>query len=117
MAIEKMDQCASRRFPTTTSSFPNLQQWVAHYGGYHNIPPEAWSWWDRLHEDLEAPADSGLFAVARAHAALVALSGERDERNDLRFHRTVSEILGGGLFSDDQLRAALDLLDREFPAS
>jgi hypothetical protein len=48
---------------------------------------------------------------------LVALSGERDERNDLRFHRTVSEILGGGLFSDDQLRAALDLLDREFPAS
>ena len=112
-----MTPCASRHCPTTTWDCLICRQWVAHYGGYHNIPPEAWAWWDRLHEDLEAPADSGLFAVARAHAALVALSGERDERNDLRCHRTVSEILGGGLFSDDQLRAALDLLDREFPAS
>ena len=28
---------------------PDLREWIAFYGGYHNIPPEAWAEWDRLY--------------------------------------------------------------------
>jgi hypothetical protein len=31
---------------------PDLQEWIAFYGGYHNIPAEAWAEWDRLHVAL-----------------------------------------------------------------
>jgi hypothetical protein len=30
---------------------PDLQEWVAAFGGYAQIPPEAWQAWDRLHEE------------------------------------------------------------------
>jgi hypothetical protein len=29
---------------------PDLQEWIEFYGGYHNIPPDAWADWDRLYE-------------------------------------------------------------------
>jgi hypothetical protein len=29
---------------------PDLQEWVSAFGGYPNIPPEAWAEWDRLYE-------------------------------------------------------------------
>jgi hypothetical protein len=45
-----MTPCASRHCPTTTWDCLICRQWVAHYGGYHNIPPEAWAWWQRLYE-------------------------------------------------------------------
>jgi hypothetical protein len=29
---------------------PDLQEWIAFYGGYDLIPNAAWTEWDRLHE-------------------------------------------------------------------
>jgi hypothetical protein len=29
---------------------PDLQAWVAFYGGYCKIPAKAWEHWDKLHE-------------------------------------------------------------------
>lgn len=29
---------------------PDLQEWIAFYGGYDSIPNAAWTEWDRLHE-------------------------------------------------------------------
>ncbi len=31
-------------------ALPDLAQWVAFYGGYDQITPQAWAEWDRLHE-------------------------------------------------------------------
>jgi hypothetical protein len=36
--------------PDDGLGLPDLQQWVAFYGGYDKITPEAWAEWDRLHE-------------------------------------------------------------------
>jgi hypothetical protein len=36
--------------PDDGLALPDLQQWVAFYGGYDKIPAEAWAHWDELHE-------------------------------------------------------------------
>jgi hypothetical protein len=36
--------------PDDDLGLPNLQAWVAFYGGYDKITPEAWAQWDRLYE-------------------------------------------------------------------
>ncbi len=36
--------------PDDGLGLPDLQEWIAFYGGYHKIPPEAWAEWDRLNE-------------------------------------------------------------------
>ena len=41
------------RFPPLPDDdlrLPDLQQWVAFFGGYHNITPEAWAHWERGYE-------------------------------------------------------------------
>ena len=30
---------------------PDLQEWVAAFGGYHRIPAEAWQTWDALYAE------------------------------------------------------------------
>jgi hypothetical protein len=30
---------------------PDLQEWVAAFGGYSQIPPEAWEAWDALYAE------------------------------------------------------------------
>ena len=30
---------------------PDLQEWVAAFGGYHRIPAEAWQAWDALYAE------------------------------------------------------------------
>jgi hypothetical protein len=36
--------------PEDDLGLPDLQAWVAFFGGFDKIPPEAWAQWDRLFE-------------------------------------------------------------------
>jgi hypothetical protein len=34
--------------PADGLALPDLQEWMEFYGGYQNIPPEAWAEWELL---------------------------------------------------------------------
>jgi hypothetical protein len=36
--------------PDGDFGFPSLEQWIESCGGYHKIPVDAWTLWDRLYE-------------------------------------------------------------------
>jgi hypothetical protein len=36
--------------PDDGLGLPDLQEWIEFFGGYPNIPPEAWATWDQLYE-------------------------------------------------------------------
>jgi hypothetical protein len=40
--------------PDDGLALPDLQEWIAFYGGYDKIPSWAWAEWDRLHDVYHA---------------------------------------------------------------
>jgi hypothetical protein len=50
---------------------PDLQEWVAAFGGYAQIPPAAWAEWDRLYEESKTPP----IRTPKLNSAVVEIEG------------------------------------------